>query len=411
MAVFEYKGFDAGGKSVQGIVDADSPKAARAKLRKQNTFATEVWEQKAGAATRGSGLKIEVDFSRFFQRVSTQDIATMTSQLATLVGSGIPMVEALSALVDQVENPLLKRVLVEIRQDVNEGDQLARAMRKHPKVFSSLYINMVGAGEQSGALDIVLRRLTDYTESQVKLQGKVTSAMMYPLLMGGVSALIVIGLFVGVIPRIRRIFDSFNAGLPLITRVMLGISDFLASYWWLVGLLIGGMVYGAWRWVRTPQGRKKWHRWKLTMPIFGKVNRLVAVSRFCRTLSTLLDSGVPILTAVGIVKNVVENDILAEAIENAGKNIREGQSIAGPLKESGEFPPLVTHMIAIGEKTGELEPMLGKVSDSYDQQVENMLGAMTSLLEPILILTMGGVVAIVALSILLPMLNLSAIAR
>lgn len=411
MAVFEYKGFDAGGKSVQGIVDADSPKAARAKLRKQNTFATEVWEQKAGAATRGSGLKIEVDFSRFFQRVSTQDIATMTSQLATLVGSGIPMVEALSALVDQVENPLLKRVLVEIRQDVNEGDQLARAMRKHPKVFSSLYINMVGAGEQSGALDIVLRRLTDYTESQVKLQGKVTSAMMYPLLMGGVSALIVIGLFVGVIPRIRRIFDSFNAGLPLITRVMLGISDFLASYWWLVGLLIGGMVYGAWRWVRTPQGRKKWHRWKLTMPIFGKVNRLVAVSRFCRTLSTLLDSGVPILTAVGIVKNVVENDILAEAIENAGRNIREGQSIAGPLKESGEFPPLVTHMIAIGEKTGELEPMLGKVSDSYDQQVENMLGAMTSLLEPILILTMGGVVAIVALSILLPMLNLSAIAR
>lgn len=411
MAVFEYKGFDAGGKSVQGIVDADSPKAARAKLRKQNTFATEVWEQKAGAATRGSGLKIEVDFSRFFQRVSTQDIATMTSQLATLVGSGIPMVEALSALVDQVENPLLKRVLVEIRQDVNEGDQLARAMRKHPKVFSSLYINMVGAGEQSGALDIVLRRLTDYTESQVKLQGKVTSAMMYPLLMGGVSALIVIGLFVGVIPRIRRIFDSFNAGLPLITRVMLGISDFLASYWWLVGLLIGGMVYGAWRWVRTTQGRKKWHRWKLTMPIFGKVNRLVAVSRFCRTLSTLLDSGVPILTAVGIVKNVVENDILAEAIENAGRNIREGQSIAGPLKESGEFPPLVTHMIAIGEKTGELEPMLGKVSDSYDQQVENMLGAMTSLLEPILILTMGGVVAIVALSILLPMLNLSAIAR
>ncbi len=411
MAVFEYKGFDAGGKSVQGIVDADSPKAARAKLRKQNTFATEVWEQKAGAATRGSGLKIEVDFSRFFQRVSTQDIATMTSQLATLVGSGIPMVEALSALVDQVENPLLKRVLVEIRQDVNEGDPLARAMRKHPKVFSSLYINMVGAGEQSGALDIVLRRLTDYTESQVKLQGKVTSAMMYPLLMGGVSALIVLGLFVGVIPRIRRIFDSFNAGLPLITRVMLAISDFLASYWWLVGLMIGGGAYAALRWVRTPVGRKKWHRWKLTMPIFGKVNRLVAVSRFCRTLSTLLDSGVPILTAVGIVKNVVENDILAEAIENAGRNIREGQSIAGPLKESGEFPPLVTHMIAIGEKTGELEPMLGKVSDSYDQEVENMLGAMTSLLEPILILTMGGVVAIVALSILLPMLNLSAIAR
>lgn len=410
MAVYEYKGFDAAGKAVSGVIDADNPKGARSKLRRQSVFPTDVWEQKAGKATRGKGINIEVDFSRFLQRVSLQDLAAMTSQLSTLIGAGIPMVECLSALIDQVDNQALKLILVEIREDVNQGDGLAKSMRKHPKVFGTLYVNMVAAGEQSGALDTVLLRLTDYTESQVKLRGKVSSAMMYPALMGGVSALIVVGLFVGVIPKIRAIFDSFDAALPLITRVVLGLSEFISGYWWLIFLVFGGVVYGVFRYVRTEQGRMKWHRLKLNAPIFGKVNRLVAVSRFCRTLSTLLDSGVPILTAVGIVKTVVENDVLASAIEEAGKNIREGQSIAAPLKASGEFPPLVTHMIAIGERTGELEPMLSKVADSYDQQVDNILGALTSLLEPLLILVMGGVVTVVALAILLPMLNLTSIA-
>lgn len=411
MAVFEYKGFDNAGKEVAGIVDSDSPKGARTKLRRQGVFTTDVWAQKAGKATRGKGINIEIDFSKYFQRIKPADIATMTSQLATLVSAGIPMVEALSALIDQVENPALKLVLVEVREDVNQGEGLAKSMRKHPRVFDHLYVNMVAAGEQSGALDIVLNRLTDYTENSVKLRGKVTSALMYPMLMGGVSVLIVAGLFVGVIPRIRRIFDSFGAGLPPLTRLVLGVSDFIQGYWWLVIIMVTGSVFAVRKWVRTDAGRRTWHRWKITMPLFGRVNRLVAVSRFCRTLSTLLDSGVPILTAVSIVKNVVENDILAEAISNAGRNIREGQSIAGPLKESGQFPPLVTHMIAIGEKTGDLEPMLGKVADSYDQQVENTLAGLTSLLEPLLILTMGGGVAIVALSILQPMLNLSAIAK
>lgn len=411
MAVFEYKGFDNAGKDVSGIVDSDSAKGARLKLRRQGVFTTDVWAQKAGKATRGKGINVEIDFSKYFQRIKPGDIATMTSQLATLVSAGIPMVEALSALIDQVENPALKLVLVEIREDVNQGEGLAKSMKKHPKVFDHLYVNMVAAGEQSGALDIVLNRLTDYTENAVKLRGQVTSAMMYPALMGGVSVLIVAGLFVGVIPRIRRIFDSFGAGLPPLTRLVLGISDFIQGYWWLVIIMTVGGVFGIRNWVKTERGRRTWHRWKITMPLFGRVNRLVAVSRFCRTLSTLLDSGVPILTAVSIVKNVVENDILAEAIANAGKNIREGQSIAGPLKESGQFPPLVTHMIAIGEKTGDLEPMLGKVADSYDQQVENTLAGLTSLLEPLLILCMGGGVAVVALSILQPMLNLSAIAK
>lgn len=411
MAVYEYKGIDSAGKAIKGVIDADSPKSARAKLRRQSMFPTEIFEQVQGKATQGKGLNVQVDFSKYFQSVSAQDIATMTSQLSTLVGAGIPMVEALSALIEQIDNPALKPVLVKIREDVNQGDALAVAMKKHPKVFNHLFISMIGAGEASGALETVLRRLTDYTEASVRLRDKLRSAMMYPVLMGIVSALIVIGLFVGVIPKIRRIFESFDAALPLPTRIVLGISDGLQAYWLPFLILAGFGVYGVRRYVATPKGRRAWHSLQLRIPIFGNINRMVAVSRFCRTLSTLLDSGVPILTAVNIVKAVVDNDIIAEAVESAGKNIREGQSIAVPLKESGQFPPLVTHMIAIGEKTGELEPMLGKVADAYDTQVENMVGAMTSLLEPLMILTMGGIVTMVALSILLPMMQMSSMAR
>ncbi|MBL8614014.1 MAG: type II secretion system inner membrane protein GspF [Deltaproteobacteria bacterium] len=411
MAVYEYKGIDGAGKAVKGVIDAESPKSARAKLRRQSLFPTEIWEQVQGKATQGSGLNVQIDFSKYFQSVSPQDIATLTSQLSTLVGAGIPMVEALSALIEQVENPALKPVLVKIREDVNQGDALAVAMRKHPTVFNNLFVSMIGAGEASGALETVLKRLTSYTEATVRLRDKLRSAMMYPALMGLVSAGIVVGLFVGVIPKIRRIFESFDSALPLPTRVVLGISDGLQAYWLPLLLLIGGGVYGARRYLATPKGRRKWHEWQLRLPIFGKISRMVAVSRFCRTMSTLLDSGVPILTAVSIVKAVVDNDIIAEAVENAGKNIREGQSIAIPLKESGQFPPLVTHMIAIGEKTGDLEPMLSKVADAYDEQVENMVGALTSLLEPLMILTMGGVVTLVALSILLPMMEMSSMAR
>jgi len=411
MPVYEYKGLDTAGAAIGGIVDADSGRSARAKLRKDGLYPTEIWEQKAGKATRGSGLNVQVDFSRFIQRVKTAELATMTSQLSTLVGAGIPMVEALTALIDQVDNPVLKPILVQIREAVNQGDTLADAMRIHPRVFNNLYVSMVAAGEASGSLEIVLTRLTDYTESQVRLRSQVQSALIYPVLMGAVSLLIVVGLFVGVIPRIRRIFDSFGQGLPWITQVLLSISDFMVNWWFAIFLLAGFGAYSMMRWVKTEPGRRQWDAFKLRMPIFGNINRLVAVSRFCRTLSTLLDSGVPILTAVSITQTVVQNVILAEAIGAAGKNIREGESIAAPLKQSGQFPPMVTHMIAIGERTGELEPMLQKVADAYDTQVDNLVRGLTALLEPILILVMGAVVTVVALSLLLPMLNLSAIAH
>ncbi|MES2640049.1 MAG: type II secretion system inner membrane protein GspF [Myxococcota bacterium] len=410
MAVYEYVGLDAGGKSTKGIVDADSPKTARGRLRKQGVFPTEVWEKKEGA-TRGRGINVEIDFGKYFQRISVQDLATLTSQLSTLIGAGIPMVEALTALVDQTENPKLKGVLVEVRQKVNGGTSLARAMRAHPDVFGDLFVNMVDAGEQSGALDLVLTRLTQYTESQVALRGKLVAAITYPILMLVVSGGLVLGLFTFVIPRIKRIFDSFGEGLPLITTVLFTISSVVTGYWWLIAIVMFLAVWGLRRFVRTPKGGLWWDRMSLKLPVFGKINRLVAVSRFCRTLATLLVSGVPILTALTIVRTVVGNEIIAGAIDAASRNIAEGQSIAVPLKASGQFPPIVTHMITIGEKTGELEGMLGKVADAYDSQVENTVNTLTSLLTPIMTLLMGLVVAVIALGILLPMLNLSSVVR
>lgn len=406
MAVFEYIGLDAAGKPAKGVIDADSPKVARARLRKTGVFPTDVWEKQAGAA-RGKGLNRDVDLGKFFQRISVQDLSTLTAQLSTLVGASIPLVECLTALVDQTENPKLKAVLVQVREKVNEGWSMAKALRQHPKVFNDLFVNMVDAGEQSGALDVVLLRLTEYMESQVELQSKVVTAVTYPILMVCISSALVVGLFGYVVPKLKRIFDSFDVVLPLVTRVIFQVSNIVTGYWWALLIVLAATIYGFMRFIRTERGRHWWHKALLRIPVFGRINRLVAVSRFCRTLSTLLTSGVPILTALGIVRSVVGNDIIAAAVDGASRNISEGQSIAVPLKQSGEFPPIVTHMITIGEKTGELEKMLGKVADAYDAQVEATVNTLTSLLTPILTVFMGGVVFTVALGILLPMLQLT----
>ena len=412
MAVYEYKALDGSGKAITGIEDADNPKAARSKLRRRSVFVTEIWEQKAdGGATKGKGLGVEIDFSKYFQTVSVQDVATMTSQLSTLAGAGVPLVEALTALIDQSENPKLQIILSEIREQVNEGATLADAMKPHAHIFSDLYINMVRAGEASGSLETVLQRLSDYTKGQVELRSKLIAALTYPLLMTLVSGGIVLGLFTFVIPKIRTVFDSFDAQLPFITQLLLDISDLLIGYWWLSLIFVPAAFFGFRRWKGTEKGGLKWDNFRLTAPVFGKINRLVAVSRFCRTLSTLLDSGVPILTALAIVKSVVENKVLAGAIQDAADNISEGQSISVPLRESGQFPPIVTHMIAIGEKTGELETMLGKVADAYDSLVDNIVNTLTSLLTPAITVMMGGVVALIAVAILLPMMSMSSIVR
>jgi general secretion pathway protein F len=379
----------------------------RTVLRKDGVFLTEVTDQQDGRAA----VKREINLKRLRAKVSAQELALITRQLATLLHAGVTLVESLAAMIEQTEHEQLKVVLSQVKQRVNEGSSLADAMAQHTKVFPELYCNMIRAGESSGALDVVLTRLADYTESQAKLRSKVIGALTYPAIMIVIGIGILSLLFIAVIPKITQIFEDLKATLPLPTRILLGISDFVAQFWWLIGGVAVGGILGLLRYIRTERGRVRWDRFKLDLPVFGNITRMLAVARFAKTLSTLLKSGVPLLTALGIVRSIVNNRILMKALDDARDSIKEGESIAAPLKRSGEFPPLVVHMIAIGERSGQLEDMLNNVANNYESQTETRISALTTLLEPIMILLMACAVAFMVLSILLPILQLNQFAR
>lgn len=412
MPVFEYTGLTEAGKNVRGLKDAESQKTLRVLLRKDGVFLTEARAADAAEVAtgqvKGAGMAREVDVGALFGAgVSAQDLAIATRQLSTLIGAGITLVESLTALVEQVEQPRLKRILGVVKQKVNEGSSLADALADHPKAFSTLYVNMIRAGESSGALDVVLQRLADFTESSAQLRNKLIGAMLYPAIMVLVGIAIVGILFVVVIPKVTKIFEDMNATLPWTTRMLIAISNFTRDYWYVVLFGVPALIYGALRWVKTEKGSAWFDQFQLKVPVMGDLIRMLAISRFAKTLSTLLSSGVQLLIALEIVKNIVSNQVLAKVIGDARDAIREGESIAAPLKRSGQFPPLVFHMIAIGEKSGQLEEMLANVAKSYDAQVEMRIGALTSLLEPVMIVLMGGGVAFVVFSILMPIMQLN----
>jgi general secretion pathway protein F len=315
-------------------------------------------------------------------------------------------VEALAALIDQTESLKMKTTLADVRQQVNEGISLRNALSRHPKVFTPIFVNMVESGEASGTLPLVLQRLADFMESQVRLRQKVTSAMTYPLIMATVGGGLMLVIFTFVIPKIATIFVSMNKKLPWYTEALLNLSKFLTSYWWLLimaALMLGFLVK---RHYSTPTGRVKKDRLLLNLPLFGEIVRLVAVSRFASTMATLLNGGVPLVSALGIVKSVVNNEVLADAIATAKENITEGQSISEPLKRSGEFPSMLLHMIAIGERTGELPPMLEMVAQNYEEQVNAKVDRMTSMLEPIMIVGMGLTVGVIVMAVFVPLLEM-----
>lgn len=405
MPVFEYVGIDSKGKRASGTVDGENERSARQKLRRMGVFPTSLAIE--GTTKQKVGLGMSVDIGKYLQRIKATEVSLMTRQLSTLVGSSIPLVDALSALVDQVENPKLRNVISRVREKVTEGSKLSDAMRGYPKVFSDLYVNMIDAGESSGALDIVLLRLADFMEGQAKLRSKVIGAMIYPAIMSIVGVGLMVMLLVYVVPKVTKIFEDVDATLPLPTRILMSVSDALSNYWYIFILLALIGIYLIRRYLRTPKGRAFWDKKLLTLPLLGRINRLIIVARFSRTLATLLASGVPLLSALNIVRNIITNTRLKEVIETTRDNVREGASVADPLKRSGEFPPLVTHMIAIGEKTGELERMLVRIADTYDSDVDTTLSALTTLLEPIMILVMAGVVSFIVMSILLPIMQLN----
>ncbi len=401
MPIYEYKGLNRAGRNVRGTVDADNARQAKMRLKKDGVFVVDMIDRsraKAAKVRKGTTSK---------QKVPVKELAMMTRQLATLLKANIPLVESLGATADQVEHPVLKEALQDCRNMVNEGSTFYKALSKYPKVFTKIYRTMVEAGEMSGTLDVILIRLAEFTESQNELNSKVKAAMIYPVIMVIFMLLLLATMFVFVIPKVTSIFDDMGKELPWYTELIIDISGFLVNYglFLLVGLVLAGMFFMNWK--ESETGKPVWDSIILRTPVVGKLARIIAVSRFTRTLSTLLQGGVPMLGAMDIVRNVVNNAVLAEAIDNARNNISEGESIAVPLRRSGQFPPIVTHMIGIGEKTGELEHMLLQVSDAYDFQVKNQVGGLTSVLEPLLIIVMGAVIATIAFALLIPMLDMA----
>ncbi|MGZ6162700.1 MAG: type II secretion system inner membrane protein GspF [Myxococcaceae bacterium] len=425
MPVFEYRGLTPAGKQVKGLLEAESSRSLRTQLKRSGVFLTDVLaERESGPVRRQNGKTVaiaqpqpslgsrEVHLGKLFRgRVTSDDVAIFTRQLSTLLHAGVTLIEALTALVDQTEKERLKRVVSDVKTRVNEGSSLADALGQHGKIFGSLYVNMVRAGEASGALDAVLARLADFTEGQAKLRQKVLGTLIYPVIMSIIGSGILALLMTVVVPKVTKIFDSMKVSLPWTTRLLIFVSNLLANWWWLILPLFGAAIFGFFRWKASPQGRPIWDRFVLRAPVFGSLVRMLSIARFSRTLATLLKSGVPLLTAMDITKNVVSNGVLSAVVENARDAIREGESIAGPLKRSGEFPPLVHHMIAIGERSGQLEEMLLNVADSYETQVSVRIGALTALMEPLIIVAMGVAVAFVAFSILMPILQLNTTIR
>ena len=415
MPVFEYRALNEAGKVVSGLKEADSSKTLRSLLRKDGVFLTDVVGQLEGARPAAAGTRLpskDIDLKKIVRgRITAEDIAITTRQLATLLGAGVTLVEALTALVDQVEKERLKRLISEVKQRVNEGSSLADALTPHQKVFGPLYVNMIRAGEHSGALDAVLVRLADFSEGQAKLRQKIIGTMIYPVLMVIIGSGMLTMLMTVVVPKVTKIFDSMAVTLPWYTRLLVWSSTLMQHWWFLILPLIAAAIVGFVMWTRSPKGKPIWDRSILKAPVFGGLVRMLSIARFTRTLATLLKSGVPLLTAMDIVKNVVTNTVLVDVVEKARDAIREGESIANPLRRSGQFPPLVYHMIAIGERSGQLEDMLVNVADSYESQVNVRVGALTALLEPLLIVGMGVVIGFVAFSILMPILQLNTVIR
>ncbi|MGF1510238.1 MAG: type II secretion system inner membrane protein GspF [Myxococcota bacterium] len=408
MPVYAYKGLNEAGREIKGLLDAESPRMLRSSLRRQGIRIIEHREETStNPKSEARRLFADVDIKQYFQRISVAEIALVTRQMATLLRSGITLINALTAIVDQVETEKLKKVFGSIKTEVNEGLALADAMAKHDAVFDELYISMVRAGEASGALDVVLERLADFTETQARLRSKIQSAMLYPLIMLGVGSIIMMILFIVVIPRITKIFEQVKAELPIQTKLLIFVADLLKNWYFILIPLIGLGIWYFFRWRSSAKGRPVWDRFILVAPIFGVVVRLVAISRFSRTLATLLRSGVPVLQALDITKDVLNNHRLSGVVGEAREAIREGESIATPLKKSGEFPPIVVHMVATGEASGQLEQMLEHVADNYDFQVDQRVEKLTTLIEPIMIVGMGVAVAFVVFSVLLPILQLS----
>ncbi|MEQ1573854.1 MAG: type II secretion system F family protein [Vicinamibacterales bacterium] len=400
MATFAYSGRTRAGQTVTGERMADTMDAAVAALRIDQILVTQINPVKGKPAAKGAGGR------RRLKKVSAKSLAVFTRQFSVMIDAGLPLVQCLEILGTQEEDKAFSEVIIATRGDVESGASLADAMKKHPKTFDSLFCNMIAAGEAGGILDTILKRLATYIEKAVKLQNQVKSAMIYPVAVIVIAAVVVGVILWKVIPTFASLFAGLGADLPLPTRVVIALSNAVVRFMPFILLGIAGAVFGFRSYYATPGGRKLVDRWMLTLPVLGILLRKIAVARFCRTLSTLLSSGVSILEALDITARTAGNATVEEAILTTRRSIERGETIAVPLRETAVFPPMVVQMIGVGEVTGALDTMLSKIADFYEEEVDIAVAGLLTLLEPIMIALLGGIVGGIVIAMYMPIFSL-----
>ena len=401
MALFKYVAKDREGKTMTGVLEAADRNISLNKLREKDLIIVSMTETKESVKRKKAlfgGRSVKLD-----------DIVVFSRQLATMVDAGIPLVNALDILGEQLENKTFSTVILSVRDAIETGSSLSDALSKHPKIFSTLFVNMVKAGESSGMLDEILDRLASYLEKTNNLQKKVRAALIYPSVITVMAIIITAILLIKVIPVFKEIFAGFGAALPMPTQILINISDFLRNYFFFIAGAIAAMIFLFFRYINTEKGRLRFDSFTLKVPIFGELLTKVAVSKFTRTLSTLVKSGVPILNSLEIVGKTSGNKLIERAVTQVHSSIKEGENIAEPLAKSGVFPPMVVRMVGVGEQTGELEKMLSKIADFYDAQVDAAVSGLTSLIEPLIIAFLGVIIGTIVICMFLPIFKISTI--
>jgi len=393
--VYKAKSLD-GGKTINGEADGDSEAQVRSRLREKGYIIVKLEKKKGGA----------LSFSLFKGKVGTKDVSIFAQMFSVMMGSGVPLVRCLSILQGQTENPAFAKVLSQVRTEVEGGSTLSSALSKHPRVFDALFVNLVKAGEAGGILDGILKRLATYLESSEALKSKVKGALTYPVVILSIAGLVVLALVMFVLPQFKSIFESMNVELPFITVFLLNCSDLLIGYWFIIIPSLVVVPLAISEFFRTERGARLYDVNILRMPAVGNMMRKMAVARFTRTLGTMITSGVPILQALEVTAATAGNMVIKEAVDSTRNSIREGESIADPLKASNVFPAMVVQMIAVGEETGELDKMLMKIADFYEVEVDNAVKGLTSIIEPVVIVFMGLIIGGIVLAVFMPMLTL-----
>lgn len=397
---YTYKVRDKTGKLVEGQLEADDEQLVVGKLRSMGYTPISIDKHEINK------LQTEIKIPGLSDRVKQKDVAVMSRQFAVMINSGLPLLRSLSILAEQTENKTLAGILNSVRMDVERGSSLSTALSKHPKAFNRLYVAMVKSGEAGGVLDSVLIRLADTLEKQVELKRKIRSAMSYPVVVGFLVFVMVTAMLLFIVPQFKDLYKSLGGELPSFTQALISLSDFVSDYWY---IWFGGLFVGIWafrKWIKTESGRKSWDRKKLKLPIVGKLTRKTALARFSRTLAALTRSGVPILESLDIVADTAGNEVVSEAVRDTQQAVKTGEGLAKPLSEHAVFPAMVTQMINVGEETGALDEMLDKIADFYDQEVEATVDALTSLIEPLLIVVMGVTVGLMVIALYMPMFNI-----